>query len=114
MITILKESHPIARKEHRCMLCNGKIAKGQRYYRQTCVYDDKPYDFIEHEECKAIARELDMYDDCLTDEIFREFIDQYIYDNYTEEVSDALVAVPYYDKVKKVLNDLEKEGGSHD
>ncbi len=99
------------------MLCNGKIAKGQRYYRQTCVYDDKPYDFIEHEECKAIARELDMYDDCdegLTDEIFREFIDQYIYDNYTEEVSDALVAVPYYDKVKKVLNDLEKEGGSHD
>lgn len=98
------------------MLCCGKIAKGQRYYRQTCVYDDKPYDFIEHEECSAIARELDMYDECdegLTDEIFREIIDQYIYDNYPEEVSDALVDAPYYDKVKKVLNDLEKEGGNN-
>lgn len=113
MITVLKESHPVARKQHTCMLCYCKIEKGQRYYRQTCVYDDKPYDFIEHEECNKIARELDMYDECdegLTDEIFREIIDQHIYDNYPEEVSDALVAVPYYDKVRKVLKDLEKGG----
>lgn len=44
MITVLKDSRPVARKEHRCLLCNGTINKGQRYYRQTCVYDAAPYD----------------------------------------------------------------------
>ncbi len=113
MITVLKESHPVARKQHTCMLCYCKIEKGQRYYRQTCKYDDV-YDFIEHEECHAICHELDMYDDCddegLTDEIFRADLDQYIYDNYAEEEADKLDAMSYYDKVKRVLNDLKKGG----
>lgn len=112
MITILKDSHPVARKEHMCMLCHGRIVKGQRYYRQTCVYD-YVYDFIEHEECKAIARELDMYDNCdegLTDEIFTSEIDQYIYDNYPEEEADRLYTMSYYDKVCQVLKELEKGG----
>ena len=94
------------------MLCNCKIVKEQRYYRHTCVYD-YVYDFIEHEECNAIAKELDMYDDCdegLTDEIFTSNIDQYIYDNYPEEEADRLNAMSYYDKVRKVLKDLEKGG----
>lgn len=110
MITVLKESHPVARKQHTCMLCYCKIEKGQRYYRQTCKYDDV-YDFIEHEECHAIARELDMYDDCddegLTDEIFRADLDQYIYDNHTEEEADRLYTLPRYEQVCKVLEELE-------
>ena len=61
MITVLKDSHPVAREEHRCLLCNGMINKGQQYYRQTCVYDAAPYDCIEHDECYEVARELDMY-----------------------------------------------------
>lgn len=116
MITILKDSHPIARKEHTCMLCYGKIHKGQKYYRQTCVYDAAPYDWIEHEECRAAAIELDMFDDCddegLTDEIFRADLDQYIYDNYPEEEVDKFDTMSYYDKVCKVLNDLKKKGAA--
>ena len=33
MLTTLKESHPIVRKEYICNLCGCKINKGQRYYR---------------------------------------------------------------------------------
>ena len=93
------------------MLCNCKIEKGQRYYRQTCVYD-YVYDFIEHKECNAIANELDMYDDCdegLSDDTFTSCIDQYIYDNYPEEEADSLDSMSYYDKVCRVLKDLEKQ-----
>ena len=113
MITVLKVSHPVARKEHRCLLCNGTINKGQRYYRQTCVYDAAPYDWIEHDECHEVARELYMYRDCddegLTDEIFRADIDEFIWDNFTEEESDRLYSLPYYEKVKIVLNKLKEK-----
>lgn len=37
MVTILKDSHTVARKELRCLLCNGKINKGQRYYRNKTI-----------------------------------------------------------------------------
>lgn len=90
------------------MLCNCKIKKGQRYYRQTCVYD-YVYDFIEHEECNAIAKELDMYDGCdegLNDETFTSCLDQYVYDNYPEEEADSLDTMSCYDKVCRVLEDI--------
>lgn len=93
------------------MLCNCKIKKGQRYYRQTCVYDDV-YDFIEHEECYDIANELDMYDGCdggLNDETFTSCLDQYIYDNYPEEEADSLDTMSCYDKVCRVLEDIERQ-----
>lgn len=114
MITVLKETYPIAKKEHTCMLCHGKIAKGQRYYRQTCVYDNV-YDFIEHEECRKISHDLDMYSDCddegLNDNFFVDALDQHICDNYSEEESDRLFGLSTYERVCKVLNDLNK--GSH-
>ena len=113
MITVLKDSHPVARKEHICLLCNCKINKGQRYYRQTCVYDAAPYDWWEHDECHKVARELDMYKDCddegLADEIFRADIDEFIWDNFSEEESDRLYSLPYYEKVKIVLNKLKEK-----
>ena len=113
MVTVLKDSHPVARKEHRCLLCNGTINKGQRYYRQTCVYDAAPYDCIDHDECYEVAMKLDMDTDCddegLTDEIFREVIDEFIWDNFSEEESDRLYNLSYYEKVKTVLNKLKEK-----
>ena len=113
MVTVLKDSHPVARKEHRCLLCNGTINKGQRYYRQTCVYDAAPYDCIDHDECYEVAMELDMDTDCddegLTDEIFREVIDEFIWDNFSEEESDRIYNLPYYEKVKIVLDKLKEK-----
>lgn len=37
MVTILKDSHLLQGKELRCLLCNGKINKGQRYYRNKTI-----------------------------------------------------------------------------
>lgn len=39
MPTILRETYPTAKKEHRCEFCCEKIAIGQKYVRQTNVYD---------------------------------------------------------------------------
>lgn len=76
MPTILKETYPTAKKEHVCEFCCEKIAIGQKYVRQTNVYDGVVYDFITHQECKEVAHELNMYDDCddngLCGEQFRE------------------------------------------
>lgn len=48
-IELLKESHPIARKEHRCMFCGCIIPKGERYRRTTNKYDGDIYEFVTHE-----------------------------------------------------------------
>ena len=64
MLTILRETYPTANKEHRCEFCFGKITIGQKYVRQTNVYDGVVDDFITHKECKEVADELRMYDDC--------------------------------------------------
>lgn len=55
MPTILRETYPTANKEHRCEFCCEKIMIGQKYVRQTNVYDGVVYDFITHKECKEVA-----------------------------------------------------------
>lgn len=54
-----------------------------------------------------------MYKDCddegLTDEIFRADIDEFIWDNFSEEESDRLYNLPYYEKVRIVLNKLKEK-----
>lgn len=116
MPTVLRETYPTARKEHICEFCAGKIQKGQKYVRQTNVYDGSVYDFITHQECREAARELKMYDDCddagLDGESFRENLDSYVYANhYDDEVDDICSDwdLPYYEIAKKVLNELKKE-----
>ena len=64
MPTILRETYPTAKKEHRCEFCCEKIAIGQKYVRQTNVYDGTIYDFVTHQECNEVAHELNMYDYC--------------------------------------------------
>lgn len=115
MITSLRQSTPTAIKEHICMLCGCKIAVGQKYRRQTNVMDGyPPYDFINHLECSWIAQDLDMYKECdydegLTDEIFREIIDDYIYDTHNDEnIDDVSVEWQNLSMYEKVLK-IEKE-----
>jgi len=95
---ILKETQPIARKEHICMFCGGRIQKGHQYLRQTNIVDgESPYDFTCHTECQSVAHYLGMYDDCdpdygLTDDMFRESIEQYVYDNHYDDELDDIAA----------------------
>ncbi|WP_298546754.1 hypothetical protein [uncultured Parabacteroides sp.] len=116
MVQILRDIHPVSRKEHKCMFCGGTIKVGQKYDRQTNVYDGQIYDWITHEECSTIAHKLDMYDDCddngLDDESFLECIKQYVYDNHYDDSIDDIAKdwqLPYYDIVKQILEELSKE-----
>ena len=119
MPTMLKESHPIARKEHLCGLCGCKINKGQKYNRQTNIYDGYIYDWIEHEECCQIASELDMYDECdydegLSSDCFKEILDDYIhqehYNDFADDIAEDWQSLTRYEEVCKILEELKDKG----
>ena len=108
MPTVLKETHPTARKRHFCGLCGCAIEKGQKYTRQTCA-DGDIYDFVAHEECCGVAVELDMYNECcayegLTSEIFCEFIEDYIQDSGHEDWGELSM----YEKVCRINEETDK------
>lgn len=120
MLTTLKESHPIARKEHICGLCGCKINKGQKYHRQTNIYDGCIYDWIEHEECSQVAFELDMYNECdydegLSPDYFKDILDVYIYqehyDDYADDIAKDWQNLSIYEEVCKILEELKEKGG---
>lgn len=112
MPTVLRETYPTARKEHICEFCAGKIQKGQKYDRQTNVYDGSIYDFITHQECSEVAHELMMYDDYddsgLDGESFRSQLYSYIYDKHIEDIYTNW-KFNRYEIVKKVLKELKME-----
>ena len=120
MLTTLKESNPIARKEHICELCGCKIKKGHKYYRQTNIYDGCIYDWIEHDECHQIASELDMYSECdfgegLSSDCFKEILDDYIhqyhYNDFTDDTAEDWQNLTRYEEVCKILKELKEKGG---
>lgn len=114
-VTVLRETTPIAKKDHICMLCGCSIPKGQKYRCQTNVYDSVPYLFKCHQECHEVARELDMYFDCeydegLTDDFFQDTIAEYIYDNHydkdAEDISNEWQDLTHYEEVCKILEEM--------
>lgn len=120
MITTLKDSYMIARKEHICDLCGGKINKGQKYYRQTNLYDGRFYEWVEHEECHQVTDELDMcsvcdIDDGLSSNDFGAAIDEYIYqkhyDDITDDIAEEWQNLTRYEEVCKILEELKEKGG---
>ena len=120
MITTLKDSHPIARKEHICDLCGGKINKGQKYYRQTNLYDGGFYEWVEHEECHQVSAELDMdsvcdIDDGLSSDDFGAAINDYIYKEHYNDITDDIAedwqCLTRYEEVCKILEEIKEKGG---
>lgn len=116
-MTILKETTPVARKEHRCMYCHGIISKGQKYLRQTNAYDGYVGDWVCHQECHTLAHELCMFDDCpdngLDDEEFGERVSEYIYDEHYDSEADDVAkewqGLTKHQEVLKILDELEVE-----
>lgn len=51
---LLKETYPVARKEHRCGICGGIIEKGEKYVSQNCkMY--YVYTFKMHTHCNIAS-----------------------------------------------------------
>ena len=113
MFTQLKNIHPIARKEHTCMLCGKKIKKGEAYERQTNLYDGDVCDWIECNECETVSHELGMYDhieeEFLTEDDFREAVFQYVNNNHSDKETDDISKewqLPFLALVEKVYHEL--------
>ena len=51
---LLKETYPVARKEHRCGICGGIIEKGEKYVSQSCKMD-YVYTFKMHTHCNIAS-----------------------------------------------------------
>ena len=73
-----KEKAPIARKEHKCDLCHGTIAKGERYVHIVQSTDGDIFDSKYHTVCcdliRRYAKEMGGYvypydDENVTDDI---------------------------------------------
>ena len=55
-------THPVARKEHRCIYCGGPILVGEQYTQQTGFYESCPYRNRYHAECyESCADECNYY-----------------------------------------------------
>lgn len=106
---ILSESTPVARKVHYCGFCGEKIVPGQKYYKQTNVYDDTIGDFKCHTECMDLSKALDMYSDLGWDEGLSEnaFLD-YMYD-YLNMKGVSFEPMEHYANVKKCLELINEE-----
>ena len=83
-VQVLNQSHPTARKEHRCMYCGGVIHKGEKYQRSTNLYDGTVYDWITHDKCEEVARLLDMYDRNWDDGLNADDFNEYVWEAVNE------------------------------
>lgn len=93
---VLRNKTPVARKEHRCKFCGEVIHVGEKYNRQSNVYDGRIYD------C----------DEGLDGDGFVDSLNQYVYDNHYDDKIDDIAKdwqLPRYELVKKVLDELKKE-----
>lgn len=54
--TLLSETRPIARKEHRCIWCGQAILKGEKYVAERSVFDGEMQNHHWHPECLTDAR----------------------------------------------------------
>lgn len=55
MIACIADDHPVARKQHRCELCDRIIEPGERYNRQRNIGVDGPYVFKACAHCAALV-----------------------------------------------------------
>lgn len=61
---LVRETRPIARKEHQCIWCGQQIVKGSRYVAEYSKFDGEMQNHHWHEECLEDCK-LENYDECI-------------------------------------------------
>lgn len=114
MIRILNYKIVKANKEHHCYFCGKTIEKGEQYHKSVAIYDNILYETKICKYCHFVSPALDMYDyfegEGLSDEDFRAFIEQYVYDNHFDNNIDDVAKdwqLPLAEQVKKIYNELK-------
>lgn len=117
MITELNISYPTARKEHKCMFCGGIIKVGEKYERQTLIYDNQIYDWVCHLECKEATVLLDMFDygigEGIDGEHFVECLQEWMFDKHYNDETETYDEgfdpdkLSYHDIVLNIIKELK-------
>ena len=114
MLETLDTSTPIARKEHHCDYCDGIIHKGERYEHQTLKYDGRLYTWKSHILCSRVAENIEPLDEGISQQEFRDWIDEYVYDNHYDETLDDIAQEwqnkSYEELAKMIYDEIKKEG----
>lgn len=115
MPDLIKELHPTARKEHKCMFCGCKIEVGEQYQRHTLKYEDTIYDWVSHDDCNTLTGMLDMYDRCddgIGKDDFQDAVHEYLMENYHDEelddVREDVDKLSYLEQVRLIIADWDK------
>lgn len=111
---LLKDLYPVARKEHKCSLCGKNIKPGEKYHRQTLVYDGDVYDWVEDLECQkatdVVCERLDFFgydrEDGLTEEVFNEEIWEIVTEDLKVPYREA-ERMTLHERVQKVLENYD-------
>lgn len=96
MVDVLRNETPVARKEHRCQFCGGKILKGEKYSHYVCVSDGSIGEEKMHLGCAEVLREYfeeNPYEDYWMVNAVMEGINEKLKDNGitpAEYVEDAV------------------------
>ena len=110
MLEILKETNPVAKKDHVCQFCGGVIKEGERYNRTTISYDGDVYDWKSHLHCLELTATLDMNqycEDCgLTEEGFKDAISDYIQDNHLSDFKWGAMSTS--ERAKAIYDERQK------
>lgn len=104
MADLLREENPIARKEHRCEFCNGKIEKGEKYTHLVYADCGNVSDYKLHDACReALNDYFDEYpyeDYWLVHEVM-DFVNEKLKENGIEPAKYVDEAVHQYVEMKK-------------
>lgn len=113
----LKTTRPTARKEHKCMYCGGTINVGEKYERQTNIYEGQIYDWVCHIECQEVTGLLNMFDydygEGIDGEQFVEYLRQWLYDKHYNDETDTYDKgfdpdkLSYHDIVLNVIEEFK-------
>lgn len=89
----LRITHPTAKKEHKCMYCGGTINVGEKYERQTNLYEGQIYDWVAHLECQEVTGLLNMFDhddgEGVNGEDFTECLQEWLYAYHYNDETDT-------------------------
>lgn len=108
---VLKRQHPIARRRHKCELCECVIETGQRYERQTISANGSIYDFVCHEACSELATDLRFqktFENVADADSFQSCLAIYNEDYHHVEWN----ILDCYDQVKLVLEEIRKQANT--
>lgn len=115
MPDLIRNQHPTAHKEYKCMFCGCKIEVGERYQRDTLKYDGTIYDWVSHDDCTTLTGLLDMYGRCdegIGEDVFQDAVQEYLMESYYDEelddVREDVDRLPRIEQVRMIIADWNK------